>query len=86
MTIAEAKIQDSLLGKYSELVKQINYHNTLIAPFFSEMTAWEAREYKRVNEEYLYEIEECKAAIMENEAIFNELLSSRNITVAEYLK
>ena len=84
MTTAEAKIQDSLLGRYSELVKQINYHNELIAPFFSEMTTWEAKEYKAVNEQYLIEIESCKSAIMENETIFNELLACRNITVQQF--
>ncbi len=84
MTTA-AKIHDSLLGKYSELVNKINYHNTSIAPFFSEMAAWEVKEYSDINEENLTEINFVKGAIMENEAIFNELLSDQNITVAEFL-
>lgn len=80
-----AKHQDTLLGQYLELVAQVNYHNTNIDPFYSDMENWEMKEYVAVNNDNLEAIENCKKSMMQNEAIFNELLSEYNLSVAVFI-
>jgi len=81
----QAKHEDTLVGQYLNLVAQVNYHNANTAPFYSEMENWEMKEYVAVNNDNLEAIENCKKAMMENESIFNELLSAYNLSVAVFV-
>ena len=80
-----AKHQDSVIGQILELKNQITYHTENIAPFYSEMQAWEAKEYKSVYDENISRLSELKNMLIENESIFNEILSSYNLTVAVFI-
>lgn len=81
----KAKHEDTLVGQYLNLVSQVNYHNANIAPFYSEMEKWEMKEYVAVNNDNLEAIENCKKAMMQNEAIFNNLLSEYNLSVVIFI-
>ena len=81
----QAKHEDTLVGQFLNAVSRVNYHNANIAPFYSEMEKWEMKEYVAVNNDSLETIENCKKAMMENEAIFNELLSDYNLSVAVFI-
>lgn len=81
----QAKHEDTLVGQFLNAVSQVNYNNANIAPFYSEMEKWEMKEYVAVNNGNLEIIENCKKAMMENEAIFNEMLSEYNLTVAVFI-
>jgi len=77
--------EDSVIGQILSLKSQLNYHKHSIAPFTYEMEKWEIKEYEAINSDNYYKLEELKQYIISNEACFNELLSSYNMSVAIFV-
>lgn len=81
----QPKHEDTVIAKMLSLKSQINYHIENVAPFYSEMEKYEAKEYKEIYSENVTELNEKKQYILENEMLFNNILSLYGLTVTIFL-
>lgn len=77
--------QDSVIGVMISLNCQMMHYKSEILPYINDMAAWEAKEYVLINDSNAKQFDDCKAHIIENESIFNEMLSSYNLSVATFV-
>lgn len=77
--------QSTIVGQLLEAKQAVNYHNKNIKPFLSDMENWEAKEYTDVNNDNLNKINNLKNVLIENESIFNPLLSEYELTVTIFI-
>lgn len=71
---------DTLPFQSLELKKQINYYNNQIKTHFDEMEDFEINEYVQCYKDNIILLKENKKTMMNNESVFNKLLSCYNIT------
>ena len=77
--------QDSALQTIMNLARSIKHFELFIFPKYSEMTDSERKESSAINEENVLAFESKKKYILENQSIFNELLSEYKISVTIFL-
>ena len=77
--------QDTIIGALQETVQAINYHNNVIAPALDTLDASDAREFLLSFDDYTQDRAKYEAYLMDNEAVFNKLLSSYGLTVAVFI-
>ena len=56
-----------------------------IEPYLFTSDAWEQKEHEQVYNNNLNKVKECISYMMDNESIFNDLLSTYNITVVTFV-
>ena len=67
--------EKTVIGQMLSLKSQIVYHKENTTPFYHEMQAWEAKEYKAVLADNETELERLKQIIIADKAEFNAFLS-----------
>lgn len=77
--------QTSAIGQLLELKAQVVYHELNIAPFYSEMEAWEKKEYAGVYAKNIDALNQLKKHVIENESLFNDILNSYGLSVSVFL-
>lgn len=77
--------QNNVIGKSLELKRSIEYITNDVKPHFEQMESWEVKEYKNVLENDSNELEQNKAYMMENQSVFNNVLSKYDLTVVTFI-
>lgn len=77
--------ETSVIGQMIQLVSSINYHKNEIAPRLQDAELFERKEYEAMNNENIQSLSEMKAYIIENENVFNDLLSSYGLSVSVFI-
>lgn len=76
---------DTVIGKLIDFKKAIDYHLEYIKPRYSKMEPWERKEYEKVFQYDLEELKHLKFYLMDNEPLFNKMLSEYNLSVAVFI-
>jgi len=77
--------QDTVLGTFLSVESQIRYHEKNIIPFYAGMEDWERNEYQEVYKSNVEQLEAMAVYMMQNEALFNDLLSDYGLTVVLFI-
>jgi len=81
----EEKHHGNVIDQMLKLKTRINYHKNEIVPNFYKMYSYEEKEYLAIHNDCLAELKFLKNLIIEHEAIFNEILSSYNLSVSVFI-
>ena len=87
MKIADLKPehQDTLIGQLLTLKSRREYYLKNTMPFYSEMTKSEQKEYSELYDENESDIRILSECIMQNQSIFNHILSNYNLSCVTFL-
>ncbi len=77
--------EDTIIAKYLTLLNSVNHNKLNIEPYYNNMELWQQKEYIEVNNENLKQLEIFKQIMINNQSIFNDILSHYNITVTLFL-
>jgi hypothetical protein len=77
--------QDTVIGTFLSVERQIKYHIKNTLPFYAEMEEWDRKEYQEIYKSNIEQSEAMAVYMMQNESIFNKLLSDYGLTVILFI-